>query len=521
MKRRDALLIFLTLLLAYCYVLPRWADWNQNSRLNLVRALVEQQTTRIDAYVANTGDYAEFGDHAYTDKPPGLSLAGVPFYAAVLPLIGQPAVAQRLERLAGGGAMATTLNPAGTGIRTDKVRHFVAQYLLTMVTVALPAAALGVLLYAVLGLFGFARSLALLVTLGYGLATPALAYAGNYYSHQFVAALVFGAFALLLPWGQQPQARVGSLDRVPLLRTLDAPVPAVRALLFGLLCGYALISEYPVAIMVAALGVYGLTRMSWKAIGFAILGGLLPIVLMGVYNLRSFDTIWPVGYAHSALWQNQHHTGFMSITYPRAEALWGLTFGSYRGLFFRAPWLLLAIPGFVLWWRSREWRGAWWVTLISTIGLNLFYGSSIMWWGGFGVGPRYTVPMLPFLALAAAYGIRPLWRSMFGRGVTVALLVASAGLTWAETLARQSFPLDTILQPWRDYTLPSWLSGDIARNLGMAAGLRGPLSLLPLAVALAILIGWLARNPANLPHVRQPIQPATDRARISDVVADP
>ena len=38
--RRTAL-IFLLLLACYAYVLPRWADWNQNSRLNLVVALVD------------------------------------------------------------------------------------------------------------------------------------------------------------------------------------------------------------------------------------------------------------------------------------------------------------------------------------------------------------------------------------------------------------------------------------------------------------------------------------------------
>lgn len=511
--RRDALLIFCVLLVAYCYVLPRWADWSQNSRLNLVRALVEQGTTRIDAYVANTGDYAEFAGHTYTDKAPGPAFVGLPLYAAVLPLIEHPAINAHLARLAGGGALSGTLNPEGTGIQHDKVRHFVAQYLLTSVTVALPSAGLGVLVYLVLAQLGFSRGIRLLITLGYGLATPAVAYASNFYSHQFAAALLFGAFALLvLPSStHRPEGVTWHLWKI-LPRA--GGIGAARALLFGLLCGFVLISEYPAALIVAALGLYALPRLTLYQLGLTIAGGLLPLILMAVYDLRSFGTIMPVGYSHSALWQDQHHTGFLSITYPRPEALWGLTFSPYRGLFVRAPWLLFALPGFVIWWRSRTYPGAWATALAAVVALTLFYASSIMWWGGFTVGPRYLVPMLPFLAIAAAYGIRPLWRSLAGRATAGVLVLAAGVLTWAELLARQSFPPDTYLRPWSEYTLPAWAEGDIARNIGMALGLQGATSLLPLAALLLLLIGILVLpfGPHRSPRAGEHEQPARSLA---------
>ncbi|GAB4118201.1 MAG: hypothetical protein Fur005_22880 [Roseiflexaceae bacterium] len=497
--RRDALLIFLTLLVSYLYVLPRWADWSQNSRLNLVRALVEQGTTRIDAYVANTGDYALYNDHTYTDKPPGLSFVGVPFYALALPIIDHPQVAPLLSKVAGGGALSGTMNESGSGLNTEKIRHFMAQAILTATTVAIPAAVLGVLIFWVLGLLGFERPIRLLATLGYGLATPAAAYAGNYYSHQFVAALLFGAFALLLA---AQQAQPGT-QRLKLGRA--------RALLFGLLCGYALISEYPPAVIIATFGVFLLARVRPLDIGLAALGGIPPILLMMAYNQASFGTIWPVGYSHSALWQDQHHTGFMSITYPRIEALWGLLFGNFRGLFVRAPWLLLALPGFVIWWKSREQRGFWWISLFSVVALTLFYGSSIMWWGGFGIGPRYLVPMLPFLVIPACYALRPLWKSLAGRIVSIGLVLLSLLLTWAETLAGQSFPTDATRQPWFEITLPAWANGDIARNLGTAIGLDGAMSLVPLAVMLLLLVLFLLFDR----------QPPTLATRKTSTAADP
>lgn len=490
--RRDALLIFLTLLVAYVYVLPRWADWSQNSRLNLVRALVEQGTTSIDAYVGNTGDYALFNGRTYTDKPPGLSFVALPFYAAALPVIDHPRIQPLLAKAAGSGSMGDTLNAAGTGINTDKIRHFVAQALLTVLTVAIPAAALGALIFVALGWMGIARPVRLLATLGYGLATPAAAYAGNFYSHQFVAALLFGAFALLL--AAKPTAPGSRVS-----------MGVARAILFGLLCSYALISEYPPAVIIAAFGLWALARLKPAEIAYAAIGGIPPLALMAFYNLSAFGTIWPVGYSHSALWQDQHQTGFMSITYPHLDAIWGLTFGTFRGLFVRAPWLALAIPGFIVWWRQKEFRGFWWICLGSVVSLLLFYSSSVMWWGGFGVGPRYLVPMLPFLVIPAVFALRALWISRGGRALALALVGASALLTWLETLAGQSFPTDATRSPWVELILPAWQQGNIARNVGTALGLDGAWSMLPLALLLILGILLLTVLPKRAPRAETPI----------------
>lgn len=463
---RRSLLIFILLLTCYAYVLPRWSDWNQNSRLNLVLAMVDDGTVSIDRYVANTGDYALYNGRAYTDKPPGLSFLALPVYMALGPALSIPPVRERLEAIGSGTAFQSTLREDGSGLRADKLRFALVQYALTLVVVASVAAALGVIFYLTLLRLGVAPSLAALGALAYGLGTNAAPYAGNFYSHQVAAALLFGAFFVAWP------------------RDDEVGRPAyARGLLCGLLLGWAVISEYPVALPAALIGLYALARRGWRWIGPLALGGALPLALLIVYDLVAFGTPLPIGYAHSALWQEQHHTGFMSITGPRVEALWGLTFGAFRGLFVRAPWLLLALPAAILWWRSGGRRAEWWLLILTPLTLILFYGSSVMWWGGFAAGPRYIVPIIPFLALSAAWLAARLWSRLAGRAAVMTLVIGSIALVWAESVAGQLFPTDAIQNTWTGYVFPAWAAGDIARNLGMILGLTGPWSLLPLLLA--------------------------------------
>lgn len=497
MPTRQSLLIAAVLLLCYMYVLPRWADWSQNSRLDLVMALVEQRGVIIDDYVANTGDYAFYQGHAYSDKAPGPVFLALPAALAIHPLLGQPLLRAPLERLAGGAALGATLNPDGSGLNNDKLRFFVLQVALTALTIALPTVLATLALAMLFRRMGLGAPLATVLVLAYGLATPIAPYGGNFYSHALVASLLLGAWAVAAesysPW---------------------------RALLIGLLLGWAAIGEYPAALPGLAIGLAAVwlwrrpilgvgkrvaqLKMSAAALRpsalvWMTLGGLLPIALLVVYDLSAFGTPLPVGYEYSALWQNQHQTGFMSLTYPQPAALWGLTFGLFRGMFVRAPWLLLAMPGYVIWWRSGQHRPFWWVALLAPLSMLLFYGSSAMWWGGFSAGPRYLVPMVPFLALAGGWAATALWGKPWGRAALLLLIGLSVALTWGEALARQSFPPDTIANPWIGHTWPAWAEGDLARNLGMALGLRGASSLLPLALLIAGTFAYSLRGSTTAP----------------------
>src|SRR5918995_9847 len=76
------LLLALALLLAYGFFIQMPA-WNEYSRYDLVRAVVEEGRTTIDSFHMNTGDKAFKDGHYYSDKAPGTAILGIPVYGVL------------------------------------------------------------------------------------------------------------------------------------------------------------------------------------------------------------------------------------------------------------------------------------------------------------------------------------------------------------------------------------------------------------------------------------------------------
>lgn len=466
---RDGWRISLILLACYAYFLPRWADWNQNSRFDLVRAIVEKGTFAIDDYAANTGDYATVNGHIYSDKAPGLSFAAVPIYSVVHRLMSIPAIDGLVQRLAASPAFVDTLNPEGSGLLRDKVHAALGLTVVTFFLVMLPSALLGPLLYMFLGDLGFPRPVRVATPLIYGLATIAFPYSGAFYAHQFTAVLLFGAFYLAFLMRHR---RLGS-----------GVMPVI-----GFLLAYSVISEYPTALIAGAIAIYALIAAPDRrwTLG-AILAGLPPLFMLGLHNATIFGTPFKLGYEYSTLWAETHRVGFLSLSFPTLEALWGITFDSYRGLYFLSPVLLIAWPGLVHFWKARRWRAESIVCGWAVVSFTLFNASSVMWQGGYSIGPRYLVPMLPFAAVALGFALAAAFRRRWSWALVLILALWSFGVVWIETISGQAFP-DYTPDPLINYSLPRLVAGDVARNLGMVFGLRSWASLLPLAGIIAILI---------------------------------
>ena len=488
-ERRVTFLIFISLLLAYVYVLPRWLDWNQNTRFDLTMALVERGVLYIDDYVGNTGDYAEYSGHVYSDKAPGLSFLAAPAYALARWLIASDVAHALLIQLGRNPSAALTVNRP---IEQVSAAEFAQAARVTLVTgwiVALPAALFGAGLYRFLARLALAPRARAWAVLAYGLATVIAPYSATLYGHVIATVLLFSAWAWLV------------------IRRSHGASP-LEYLAIGSLLGFAVITEYPSVLIAALIFLYAAaTQRPWKRLGWIIAGGVWPLALLGLYNKAIFGSPFTLTYEYvgNVRLRQLLQTGLLSAGWPRLDAAWGLTFSPFRGLFFMSPILLLAVAGFVFTARDRSHRPEWWSSLSIVMAFTLLVTGSAQWWGGWSVGPRYLIPMLPWLIWPLGAAIDWLTKRRWGLGVLITLIAASCLSTWLQALGGQYYAPDDIAAPLFEYSWPHILAGDVARNWGMIAGLRGGLSVLPLVVLIvcAFSVTWFATRPTGTPPQSQ------------------
>ena len=173
-RRKTAFLLGLVTFLSFIYFYEG-GGWNQNSRFDLLRAIVERHTLQIDAYHENTQDKAHFNGHYYSDKAPGLVFLAVPF------------------------AVAARAALRVSGIDPESARGEIAvSYLVSAGAVALPAALAGVCLFFFGARFGGGSSGGAFAALVMCLGTPMWAYAGLFWAHALVGACLVFAFAAAL-----------------------------------------------------------------------------------------------------------------------------------------------------------------------------------------------------------------------------------------------------------------------------------------------------------------------------------
>ena len=425
-------------LLCYAYFVPRGVNWNADSHLALTRALVERHTAVIDAYAAGLGDRSFYHGHYYTDKAPGLSLLAVPAYLLLKALLG-PAFFGQL--------------------------FFVVRYLITLLVVGLPTALAAATLSR--RLRPHAGAWAALTAAGaWALGTLAFPYSTVFFSHQVAAVLLLVAFlALYLPAGP------------------DMPGSMAGRVGVGLLCGVAVACECPTLLLAAVLlgGRVLLARPRRAAailalpLGAGFLVGVAPAL---IYNALVFGGPLAQGYAHLGGQQQfirGMSQGVMGITRPSLEALWGITFSPYRGLFLLSPFLLLAVPGLRAMWTAQPPAGdgvgpraAAVICATCVVVYGLFNISYLFWNGGFSVGPRHFTPALPFLIVPCAFALR---RQQVWRLAVPLALYSLAALLLAEVTAPLFSP--DLLNPlfgWAPHAPAGWPGG---QQLGLLPGLAG------------------------------------------------
>lgn len=517
---RGWLRAFFLAFVVFAYFMPQWADWNIDSRIDLVHALVDGHTVRIDRYHFNTWDKAKFKGHYYSDKAPGTAVMGAAVYGAYVLAKQAPLLGGGIRALQANSAWNTAIDLGRTDTQLSPAKRgrvlggcqrsgiagnvqvipwknrlyppfrdwALSKYITSLGLVALLSAVFVAFFFWFLGKFSLPPGVRWGATALYAFATITLPYSTVLYSHQLVAGFLFSAFALLY---LTSRSQVGFWS-----------VPVA-----GFLLGLSLFTEYTVAIVVVAIGVYALwlLRGSLRSAAIFCLTGAIPLAGLMVYNAACFGNPFDTGYSHDFCWSSAQAAGVAGFTYPHLGPLWDLTFGTYRGLFFISPWLVLAVIGFYVLARSGfklESGLCLAIPLVFIVTISAYWG----WNGGRTDGPRYLVPIVPFLAFLAAFGLESAWWRKRTRVIAIVLAVWSVTATWALFLGGQQFPISWLRNPLFDYSLPALRHGVIESNAGMFLGMSSWASLAPLAVLMAVIALW--RPPSELFRRRRVAAPS-------------
>lgn len=395
--QRISVLLFLAASLPAVYFFNGGGQ-NQNASFDLTRALVERGEIHIDRFRDNTIDLSYFEGHFYVNKAPGLSFAAAAPYLLARPML--------------------------TGVESEGLRLTLAHYLSAASINALALGGIAVLMFLFGCRFGVEEHWSVIVALLVALATPLLPYGTMLFAHVPSAFLYLLAFYLV--GGGQPRSGAAGVA-----------VSAAGSM------NYVLI---PLAILPA--GFLWWHKRELRAVGRYLAGALPVAVGMMVYHARAFGSPFRTAVAQTKSEFLTEGAVLGVLGSPSLEALWGITFSPYRGLFFLSPFLLIAVV-----WIARLPRGERLVAGTVVAAFFLLNVSFNGWHGGYTVGPRYLLPAVPFLGLALLRVDRS----------AIRFVVLAAGL-WglvlnvAVTAVDPQVP-ESIENPVVDYVLPTLIGG--------------------------------------------------------------
>lgn len=462
LSRRQLLLGGALLWLVYGYFVHFWPHFhaaNESIRLYFAQAVVDEGKPTIDGvlrrYHRTNVDAARTPAGLTLDKAPGLSYAAMPLYW-VFSRLGLSTKVRDVHRI---------------------------YYLLSLLIVSL---------LSVLGVYWLGRVVTeltgreeagLVAAAVFALATPFALYATLFFGHAPATALLCGSLYMLLRG---------------------------RPLRAGLLAGAMVFVETPTLLLGIGLGVFVLLRERRLTVALRFIAGALPFaVLQGLHNAWLVGSPWifPYRYKATGAFAKVHATGLYGFAWPRWESLWGLTFGSQRGLFFHAPLLLLGALGLLLLARRRG-RAALALSLLALAHL-LWIAAFVDWRAGDSFSARHLLPLIPFWAigLGALFAERdtlaPRVRSIL-LTTGVAFFTYSLVATWAPVATFPYAPLGFTV-PLAELSLPLLGRGVLAPSLASWAGLPAIAVLVLFAGLVAALLLWLLWQLRPGGVVRRPV----------------
>lgn len=361
--------------LVLAYALPMESvGCAQTSHYAATRTIAEGHPD-IDRYAQETCDLVRVGGHFYAAKAPGMDFWSAPWYL--------------LLRSAG----AVPKNP-NAGLRY-------------------PAAMLGVPLRAIwqIGLWAVvlpALGLLLLMRRTVERLEPGLGTA---------AAVTLGASTLVLPFSTLLFAHVAAtlLAFLSFSLLFGRDVRALRIAAAGAAAGLAVSTDLPLAVPAVVLGLYAAAHSPrlQRLVTFGA-GGLAGLVPLLAFDWWAFGSPLHLPYSGVALnpgaggiEQTPGGHGFFTLGLPDARVAVELLL-SQRGLLVLTPVVAAGAAGVVLLWRRRLRAEATLIAVLCVVEVlwNSGHNDKDMALGGWVPGPRFLIPLLPFLCFALAPVLR-------------------------------------------------------------------------------------------------------------------
>jgi len=385
LEQRKAILFFSLLLLLYTFA-PRYVGMGHASRYDLTLAVADDHTFNIDKYVHNTIDWSFYNGHYYTNKAPGVSLLAVPFYFLLT----------RTEKF-------LNIDTTHWGYRNLRWTD--------VCVTALPSVLLCILFFIYLSRLSIRGSHPWIVVFAYAVASNAFTFSTMLWAHQTAAAFLFASFFFL--------------------------VSEKKPFWMGFFLGLAILTEYSTALALPAYFLYLVTKSEANAapirnsqrarnIILAAVGGLPWFILFCFYHKVCFGGFLHLAnrYGNPVFVEQEKIFGVLGI--PSFSAFYKLLIGIHRGVFMISPILALSLLGFVRWLKEYKYRAEGLISLWIVLGFLLFNSSFNAWHAGCTSGPRYLVPMLPFLAVPLIW-VKPgkfFYFALFISAINVAAIAA-------------------------------------------------------------------------------------------------
>lgn len=351
--------LFIFVFLSYSFFLSSGFLGTLDRQIILVWSMTDDGTLNIDKYMDKTVDKSFYKGHYYIAGEPGMSFVVAPFYF----LYKKIAVAFDV---------------------TAYLLKIYSVYAARIFAVSLPSALLAVVLYSILPYFCSSRKQALFLALLYATASPALVYSTLFYRHHLTAVAGFYIFYLIFM-----MKREGFQSRTMLLT--------------GLLMSFVFFCDYVSFVMLFFLFVYLCIQSgARKRMAYLVLGMLPFLICFLGYNYACFENVLKSGFSYTAF-APKAETGmnigafFLSTLRHPPLALYDVTFGHYRGLFYFFPLSMLSFLSIGCLKERKNLRQEA-IVLLCIVLFYIYYASTLNDWrgGAFGSMTRYLALILPF-----------------------------------------------------------------------------------------------------------------------------